>query len=106
MSDRIADIRERVEQDERDAEDLAIKAELGVGEWEACLTDDQAERRWLLTRYEEARKVVRFYADPASVKESAKWSDGYPGGIVYEESGDVVIDTGEVARKWLEGEGK
>ena len=105
MRDRIAEIRDELEY--RDVEEYALHGNRGLELKDGVLLTEEecAEVVALLTRYEEARKVVRFYADPVSVKEGAKWSDGYPGGIVYEESGDVVIDTGEVARRWLEGEG-
>jgi len=32
------------------------------------------------------------------------WSEGYPGGIVYDERNAVVIDTGQIACRYLEGE--
>lgn len=63
-----------------------------------------ADLESLLTRLEAAERVIGFYADPASVKPGAKWSEGYPGGIVYDEGGAAFLDLGQTARRFLEGE--
>ncbi len=51
-------------------------------------------------RYAEA---LGFYAYPEKDRRCAHWSTGYPGGLAYDDpSGDVMLDTGEIARAALD----
>jgi len=43
------------------------------------------------------REALEFYAG----KGKGKWSDGYPGGLTWNEDGEFWIDTGEIAREAL-----
>ncbi len=47
------------------------------------------------------RETLAFYAYPEKSKYRGEWRHDYPGGIVYEENGDMFCDTGNLAREAL-----
>ena len=47
------------------------------------------------------RQALEFYAEPSCLVPGARWSDGYPGGITYQQGGGVVLDMGQIAESTL-----
>ena len=88
--------------------DTELKAE--VEGLKQRLADSELLRKRTLEEWEEAEEDVRrlkkalsFYANPKKHELKGHWCEGYPGGIMYRNDDEMMVDNGQIATEALKG---
>ena len=66
-----------------------------------CVVEERLVNERLEEKLKIARDALAFYANPKKHRLAGEWSDGYPGGIVYDVGSVCMLDTGQIAEKAL-----